>query len=196
MILKKLIYSFLLVCLFSTGTYAQKLMHGIGLTPTLLFGTSDDGYDSKVMIYQNMITYYPRFNFVENENSSISIGAPIGVGFGLARNTDYSDVGISFSYDLPVALDYNIGCKSTSENEHYFGGYLGAGFGYYKVSISKSAYSDFNGATYGPMARAGVRIGSAKESWKEHALTVGFFYKKGIEKAKFSTVGCNVLVDL
>ena len=124
-------------------------MHGIGLTPTLLFGTSDDGYNSKVMIYQNMITYYPRFNFVENENSSISIGAPVGVGFGLARTTDYSDVGISFSYDLPVALDYNIGCKSTSENEHYFGGYLGMGFGYYKVSISKSAYSDFSGATYG-----------------------------------------------
>lgn len=196
MTLKKLICAFFLVCLCSTGAFAQSLMHSIGITPSLLFGKTNDGYNNKFMLSQNCFTYFPRFNFVENENSSISIGAPVGVGFGLAKNTDGTDLGIAFAYDLPVALDYNIGFKSTPENEHYFGGYLGAGFGYYKVSVSKSSYSDFSGATYGPIARGGVRIGSAKENWRGHGVTVGFFYKKGMEKAKYNTVGCNVLVDL
>lgn len=174
-------------------------MHGFGTTISVLYGRITNpysSYSSSFTLAQTNLTYFPRYNFVENENSSISIGFPVGIGIGIASNTSGNDAGISFAYDLPAVIDYNIGCKSTSENEKTFGGYFGVGFGYYKVSISGSQYSDFKGATYGPLFRGGVRIGSSNESWNGHALTIGMFYKKGIEKDKLTTIGFNVLVDL
>jgi len=89
-----------------------------------------------------------------------------------------------------------MGCKSTSDNDNNFGGYVGLGFGYYKVSISQSSYSNFSGASYGPIVRGGIRFGSANESWNGHGVTVGVFYKKGLEKDKLNTFGFNVLLDL
>lgn len=179
------------------NSYAQKLMHGYGATISILTGKLKTRYSSSsYTLQQTNLTYFPRYNFVESENTSVSIGTPVGIGIGIASNTSGSDVGVAFAYDLPVVIDYNIGCKSTMDNEKYFGGYFGLGFGYYKVTISQSQYSDYKGATYGPLVRGGVRIGSSNESWKGHAVTIGVFYKKGIEKDKLTTIGFNVLLDL
>jgi hypothetical protein len=176
---------------------AQGFMHGYGATISVLTGkVKTSGSTSNYALQQTTLTYFPRYNFIENENSSISIGAPVGIGIGIATNTYGDDAGIAFAYDLPIVLDYNIGCKSTPDNENNFGGYFGLGFGYYKVTISKSQYSDFKGATYGPIFRGGVRIGSEKESWKGHGLTIGVYYKKGLEKDKLTTIGFNVLLDI
>ncbi|MBS1946390.1 MAG: hypothetical protein JST47_01350 [Bacteroidetes bacterium] len=193
----KLLFIGLVLFLTTTTLTAQKLMHGFGLTISALQGTLHEGsgYES-FSVEQNNLTYFPRYNFVENENSSISIGAPIGIGLGIASNTFGNDAGVIFSYDLPIVIDYNIGCKSTMENESSFGGYFGAGFGYNKVNISRSSYSDFDGSSYGPLFRAGVRFGSANESWHGHGVTVGAFYKMGLEKDKLHTIGLNVLFDL
>lgn len=192
---KVLCLLFIFSGLNSTG-FSQNLMHALGVTISGLSGrittpTSSSGFS----LVQTNFTYFPRYNFVENENSSVSIGAPVGVGIGIASNSYANDAGIAFAYDLPIVVDYNIGCKSTKENDKNFGGYFGAGFGYYKVNISHSQYSDFTGTTYGPLFRAGVRIGSLDESWKGHGLTVGFFYKKGLEKDKLTTLGSCVLID-
>ncbi|HLK29055.1 MAG TPA: hypothetical protein VKT28_10745 [Puia sp.] len=197
----KIIKLLFILCIFflsTTTLRAQKLMHSFGLTLSVLQGTLHEGgnnYES-FALEQSNLTYFPRYNFVENENSSISIGAPIGVGIGIATNTYGNDAGVIFSYDLPVVIDYNIGCKSTMENDRTFGGYFGAGFGYNKVSISGSSYSNFNGSSYGPLFRAGMRFGSSNESWHGHAVTAGAFYKIGLEKDKLHTIGFNVLYDL
>ena len=177
---------------------AQQLMHSFGFTLSVLQGTLQDGYggSESFAVEQNNLTYFPRFNFVENENSSISVGAPIGIGIGITTNTYGNDAGVLFSYDLPLVIDYNIGCKSTMENDKNFGGYFGAGFGYNKVTISESSYSDFNGSSFGPLFRAGFRFGSSKESWNGHGLTAGAYYKIGIDKNKLYTIGFNVLYDL
>ena len=186
----------LCLCLFVFScirSSAQSFMHSVGLTPTLLLGK--DEFSNNFQIFQTNITYFPRFNFIKGENSSVDVGAPVAIGFGISNTTYGDDPGFIFSYDLPAVVDYNIGCKSTPDNETYFGGYIGAGFGYSHVSVSGSSYSNFSGATYGPLVRAGVRIGSEKESWSGHGLTIGFYYKKGMEDAKLNTIGCNVLVD-
>lgn len=196
--MKQFFIVFFFILSASIRISAQSLMHSFGATISVLQGTIHDangGYES-FGLEQTNLTYFPRYNFVENENSSISIGAPIGIGIGLVSNTYGNDAGVLFSYDLPVVIDYNIGCKSTRENDRTFGGYFGAGFGYNKVSISGSSYSDFNGSSYGPLFRAGVRFGSANESWHGHAVTVGVFYKMGLEKDRLHTIGFNVLVDL
>jgi hypothetical protein len=193
---KKLCALTLIVFTFHQNTFSQEFMHSLGGTISVLSGTiTSPGETSSLTMMQTNFTYFPRYNFIENENSSVSVGAPVGIGVGIASNTYGGDAGIAFSYDLPVVLDYNLGFKSTSEISNYFGGYFGVGFGYYHVSISGSQYSDFKGTTYGPMVRGGVRIGSANESWGDHGLTVGVFYKKGLEKDKLHTLGFNVLYD-
>lgn len=196
MIKKSFIFLFLITILHN-NLRAQKLMHSIGATMSLLTGEVATSVNSKstLLLNQTSFCYFPRYNFIEKDNSSISVGLPIGIGIGIATNTTGNDAGISFAYDLPLVLDYNIGCKSTSENDETFGGYFGIGFGYYKVNISQSQYSDFKGATYGPLFRGGVRIGSERESWNGRGVTVGLFYKKGLESSKLSTFGFNVLLD-
>lgn len=167
-----------------------RLMHGMGATISVLLSPP---HSSNFTLSQENFTYFPRYNLTEGENSSLSVGVPVGIGVGIARNTYGNDAGIVFAYELPVVIDFNFGCKSTRKTESTFGGYVGAGFGYYHVSISQSAYSDFSGATYGPMGRLGFRFG--KEGWDNKAFTVGLFYKKGLEEAKLQTIGFNVLYD-
>ena len=169
-------------------------MHGAGATISAIVGTVKiPGGSESFGLSQTNLTYFPRYNFIENENSSISVGAPIGVGLAVVSNTSGDDAGISFAYDLPVVVDYNMGCKSTKENDKHFGGYVGAGFGYYKISISNSEYSNYNGATYGPMVRGGVRFKLPK--WDSEVVTIGMYYKQGIESDKLTTIGFNVLYD-
>ena len=195
--IRKIIMCLFLILIFQNKITAQRLMHGFGVTISALTGTvTSPGSTSSLALSQTNLTYFPRYNFIENDNSSVSIGFPIGIGIGIAANTNGNDAGIAFAYDLPIVADYNIGCKSTRENDKNFGGYFGVGFGYYKVNISQSQYSDFNGATYGPMIRGGVRFSSSDESWGGHGLTIGMFYKKGMEKDKLTTIGFNVLYDL
>ncbi|MBL7736904.1 MAG: hypothetical protein JNL51_15710 [Chitinophagaceae bacterium] len=195
--IKRMIGAILLCVCFQSLT-AQNLMHSFGATIAITTGKISNGYSrSNFSLSQNYLSYFPRYNFVENENSSISIGAPIGLGVGIAQNSYMGeDIGFAFAYDLPLVIDYNIGCKSTYDNEQTFGGYLGAGFGYNYVSISGSQYSDFKGSSYGPIFRGGVRIGSNKESWAGHSITIGVFYKKDLQKNPFNSFGFNVYYDL
>ncbi len=181
--------------IFQTS-FSQEFMHSAGATISALYGKlKSPGETSSFALEQTNLTYFPRYNFIENSNSSVSIGLPVGAGIGIASNTYGGDAGISFAYDLAAALDYNMGYKSVSETENYFGGYFGIGFGYYHVSISGSEYSNFTGASYGPMIRGGVRIGSSNESWNGHGFSIGLFYKKGMEKDKLNTIGCSVLYE-
>ena len=175
-------------CVLTTSAFTQNLMHSYGATISVLSG-------SGITLSQTSVCYFPRYTFAEAENTSFSVGLPVALGIGISNNA-YGDAGVAFAYDVPAVLDYNIGCKSSPDNEATFGGYFGIGFGYYKINISKSAYSNFSGATYGPMARAGVRFSSVNETWRGHDISVGVFYKKGLETAKLNTIGFNVLLDL
>lgn len=141
--LKKLFVLTLVLSVISQKSFAQEFMHSAGATMSILSGKiNSDGYKSSFSMLQTCFAYFPRYNFIEHENSSVSIGAPVDIGIGLANNTYDDDVGVSFAFDLPLVLDYNMGFKSTSEISNYFCGYFGAGFGYYHVSVTGSQYSD------------------------------------------------------
>ena len=80
-------------------------MHVYGATISVLTGKVKTNFStSNYTLEQTNFTYFPRFNFVEAENSSVSIGKPvgIGIGIGIASNTIGNDAGIAFAYDLPV----------------------------------------------------------------------------------------------
>ncbi len=162
--LRKFFMAAIIMLAIHQNGFSQEFMHSIGATISVLSGTLTSPEEtSSFTMMQTNFTYFPRYNFIENDNSSFSIGAPVGVGIGIASNTYGDDAGVAFAFDVPVVLDYNLGFKSNrSESSNYFGGYFGAGFGYYHVSITGSQYSNFDGSTYGPLVRGGVRIGSGK----------------------------------
>lgn len=190
----------LLTCLGGSAAMAQTFMHSLGAS--IMFGNGksiDDGSGGSITptIGLNALTYYPRINLVESDNSSISVGIPLSLGFQGSVNSQTGS-SIAFGYDLPLAVDYNIGHKSTLDNESGFGGYVGAGFGYTHTSVSVN--SDFLGSysatanSYGPLVRAGIRFGIPLGE-KEYSYTVGGFYKFGLEKDGYKTIGINILWD-
>ncbi len=200
--MKKVIYIFIFCVILVTKNNAQKFMHGFGatisnistkLSPNLNPVSSSNYYNFSLL--QSALTYYPRYNFIENKNSSLSLGIPLSVGIGVFSTTTKSDAGIVLSYDLPLAIDYNIGFKSTRVNPKKFGYFFGTGFGYSNVNLSSSQYSNYSGSSYGILYRAGVRFGSSRADWKGMGIMIGMFYKKGLEDEKFSTIGTHVLVD-
>jgi hypothetical protein len=132
-------------------------------------------------------SYTPRFTFSEGENSSLSIGFPLGIGIGILSSAG-SASGIAWGADVPAALDYNMGNMSTPENNKGFGWYIGAGFGYMYSGFSDGGdVTNIN--TYGPLGRLGIRFGS------DFHTTVGVFVKVGLESDKYKTFGFNVLLE-
>ena len=179
---------------------AQSFMHSYGAAITAVHKPKilENGFTKQdaIDILQTSLCYFPRFNFIESDNSSVSVGAPVSIGIGIASSVYGEDAGLSFAYDLPIVLDYNIGCKSTTDNENNFGGYLGLGFGYNHFAISGSRYSNVKGNSYGPILRAGIRFKLPQESSNDHGVSVGFFYKPGLETEKWRSYGAHVLLDL
>lgn len=192
----KIVSIFASLLLLSQLALSQSFMHSVGATISVLSGKTSDGFgnSNSQSTMQTNLSYFPRYNFVEYDNSSVSVGLPLGIGIGISNN-GLDDYGVAFAFDIPAVIDYNVGYKSTQENDSRIGGYFGAGFGYYRINISKSSYSDFTGASYGPLLRTGIRFTTPKDRENGHGITVGLFFKKGLERQKFNTYGCNVYFD-
>src|SRR5438874_7587869 len=184
-----LIALFLLV-IANTKSIGQNFMNSIGANISVLFAKINTSYDKENFIMQvNQFSYFPRFTLSESENSSVSIGAPLGAGIGILTSGGNSD-GIAWSFDAPVVLDYNMGCKSTPDNDEGLGSYFGAGFGY--MYTGWSAYENNKAISYGPLARAGMRFSGRNSNWH---MSIGLFLKYGLEKEKYKTAGFNILAD-
>jgi hypothetical protein len=156
----------------------SRFMHSVGATISALFGKDD--FSNSFSLMQTNFCYFPRYNFSQSENTSFSIGAPVGIGVGLVSNTFGGDAGVSFAYDLPVVVDYNFGCKATKNVQKNFGGYIGAGFGYYHVRISQSAFPIFQGAPmdlwFGLVYALVMSVGMIKR------LPLAYFIRKAWKK--------------
>lgn len=181
------------VCTY-TKLSAQTFMHSVGANISVMSGTvKTESSSSSESIMLTHVSYFPRILITEGENNSLSFGLPVGAGVGLATDTYNSGSGVFWSFDVPAVIDYNIGVKSTPENDSRFGGYFGAGFGYTFVNWTYDGKSTSNANSYGPLVRAGMRFGFPSF---DQAVSVGMYYKIGMETSKFKTIGFNVLVDL
>ena len=174
---------------FCAGINAQSFMSSYGGTFSITQGreTSDGPY--KTLQYQMSGTYFLRYNLSESDNSSISLGVPLSAGIGDVNNSD----GIAFSVDVPLMGDYNFGCDAIPESESGVGGFVGAGFGYTYTSAS-GYFGSSTLSSYGPMIHAGMRLVVSQKF--SQSMSFGLFYKLGIEREKYKTIGFNFLVDL
>jgi hypothetical protein len=185
-----LLASFLLTA--GTG-FSQSFMHAVGATVHLMnSNVVSDGYSGSTSVAMTTINYFPRYTLIENDNSSVSVGAPVGIGIGFHSDTYTGTSEFFWGYDLPAVVDYNIGLNSTPDNNSSFGGYFGAGFGYSHTNWNIDGYST-TANSYGPIVRAGFRFLIPN---KDKGMSIGLSYKIGLETEKYRTYSIGFLYDL
>ena len=180
----------LFALLFTTGAaFCQTFMNGAGLT--IFVGSSPGG---KTTVGEGF-TYSPRFNFLENESLSVSVGIPLSVGLTVSASSytnNYNEtVAVGFVLNAPVIINLNMGRGSTKENRQKFGYFVGAGFGYHHGDFLDSYDDTYSINAFGPAGNAGLRFGVGR---KHRNIEVRFSYMKGINANK-RTDSNGMLVD-
>ena len=186
----------LVVCVCSAAAaFSQSFMHGVGLN--IVVATAPGG---KAAVNEG-IFYNPRFNFIEQDNMSVSVGVPLTLGASFSYSASYnsydgssSNSSFSFMANIPVMIDLNMGAGSSKETESRFGYFIGAGFGYHYGSFNLSDAFDYNGDGYtthktssvGPAGNAGIRFAVGRGT---HNVEVKFQYMKGITDVKPNIFG-------
>jgi len=192
--MKKLICSLSFLFFISIASYSQSFMHGAGFS---IFVASAPGGNTTP---NGGLMYSPRFNFIEGEDMSVSVGIPLSAGFSINYNSrDYygeSSNSSSAMLDIPLMVNLNMGAGSTKEAESRFGYFVGAGFGYHYGTIN---YSDYYGDevssninSYGPAGNAGIRFGVGNSG---KTIEVRFSYMKGLDNSKANIFGGGALFN-
>jgi hypothetical protein len=196
--MKKIVLSLTLLFTFSLA-FSQSFMHGAGIT--VFVGTSKGGNVS----YSEGFTYSPRFNFLEKEKMSVSVGIPLSFAISANLSTSYDpyyggytdNTSIGFVVNAPLMVSLNMGRGSTKENRQKFGYFVSGGFGYHHGEFLADAVDALGNSyianesvnTYGPAANGGVRFGVGR---KHKNIEVRLSYMKGINDTRpdiFSVAG-------
>lgn len=182
--MKKIIFPVVLFFAVSTS-FCQSFMQGAGVA--IFVGASKGGDFS----FSEGLTYSPRFNFVESESLSLSVGIPISLAISATTDlTNSGEASIGVMVNAPVIVNLNMGRGSTRENTRRFGYFVGAGLGFHHGDYIKEDF--YSGSTsgsvnaFGPAANAGVRIGVGK---KHRNVEVRLSYMKGLDASKINIVG-------
>jgi hypothetical protein len=191
---------FLLTCFLfiAVMAFSQRFMHGAGVT--VMVGSSKTGDVS----YAEGLTYSPRFNVIETEQLSGSVGIPLSVAISASVSSTYSSSGyydggtsVGFVVNAPLIVNLNMGRGSTRDNEKKFGYFVGAGFGFHHGNflVEDYYYGVTNSTTtnaYGPAANAGVRIGVGSA---HRNIEIRASYMKGINEDKPNVYGLACLFN-
>lgn len=180
--------------------YSQSFMHGAGVGIFVADAPNTD------ITAGGMLTYSPRFNFLENESLSLSLGIPLSVGFSGNYNYSYSSYygsseenTLKLMFNAPLILNLNVGTGSTKENEKRFGFFAGGGFAYhygsYVKEIKGGDYTDYveeYGSSYGPAGNIGVRIAVGSH---QKSIEARLSYMKAVSESKTSLFGIAALFN-
>jgi hypothetical protein len=188
--MKKLLFSTLALCL-SGFAFSQTFMQGVGLNIVL---QSSSGFSSDPV---GAIMYSPRVNFIEDGNTSFSVGLPMSFGISGSYNSqDIENNSLGFMFDAPLMFNYNYGAGSTKEAEDKFGFYGGVGLGYH---VHQYVATDDQGyditakmSGFGPVGNVGTRLGVGHGS---HNLELRLSYMKSLDISKSNIVGIGLLFN-
>ena len=202
--------TFWLVTLCLAGikvSFAQHFSHGVGL------GYSAEFADNIKTRTSTIITYSPRINVSETENTSVSVGMPLSIGIsntfkaGYSLNSDSAyDYGYStgFILNVPVMVNFNIGAGSVPGNQKRTGFFAGAGYAYNLSTVNTFTPNEY-GPQYefsrketkgnsGPAANLGVRIGVGSLR-RRHNIEIKTSYMRAISSRKLNVIGLNCLFN-
>lgn len=185
--MKKYLFGIALCTLAATAGFSQSFSHGVGLN---IFVATAPGGKAAV---NGGFTYSPRFNFIEQEDMSVSVGLPFTIGVSGSYSADYnsqygssSSNTVSVMINAPVLINLNMGAGANKTTERRFGYFAGGGFGYhygtYNLSdILNDDYTVEKLNTFGPVGNAGLRFGVGRGT---HNVEVRFQYMRGLNDSK------------
>lgn len=183
-----------------TFTSAQSFMNGVGIH--LMGHINSIGGNDDFGLGVGII-YSPRFNFLETEKLSVSVGLPLTVGFSIASSQTIDNTGSTYDnasagliINAPLIINLNLGRGSTKSNKEKIGYFVGAGFAYqYGVYVSDiydpnktDLIEDYSLGIFGPAANAGVRFGVGR---KHRNIELRLSYMTGLKKTDIISLSAN-----
>jgi hypothetical protein len=200
--MKRIVFISILCIVVIKSSFSQTFTQGLGLS----FVTDKSSAADANMSF--VVTYSPRFNFLEKDNSSLSVGIPLSFGPSGAFTTRKSNEPYeserpeTYILSIPVILNFNVGAGSSRYNDSGSGFFAGAGFGYHfgaaaekTIDVISSGYSrtTYNHkGTIGPVVNAGIRIGVGGDT---HHFEIKTTYMKGINTLKPNIYSLSVLFN-
>lgn len=187
-----LILSFLLP---ASMAFSQTFTHGVGFD---IFVTTEKNGNAAAA---EGFTYNPRFNFLENEDFSLSVGVPLTIGFSGSYSTSYDSYygsttnnTLGFMAHIPLIVNFNFGAGSSPDNEQRFGFFVGGGLGYYygkynQDYVDSNGYSNTQQATIngvGPAGNIGIRIAVGRGT---HNIEAKLTFMKALDDSKANIYG-------
>jgi hypothetical protein len=188
--------TFLLLSFLYLSVSAQKMMHSVGASANL--NTQKVTIPSRYLIPERKIIqtvfytsgdYFFRYNIKESDINSVCIGVPIAFGFGTANDPNNDEAGLFLGANISMGVFYNNGLKSTRNNENKFGYFVGGGISYGYIGLYYDKKTN-NITTYGPMIYSGIRLPVLKQ-----VLSIGLFFRYGLETEKLKTYGLKLMRD-
>jgi len=194
--MKKIIFStlFLLSVSFS---FSQSFMHGAGVG---IFVLKSQNTNATAAF---SLSYSPRFNFMETDALSLSVGVPINAGISGSYYSEYNSYYGGYEentlkafINAPAILNLNVGAGSTKDNESRFGFFIGAGYGLHYGDAGKTVIDDYGyettaskyGSSFGPAGNAGVRIAVGSH---QKNIEIRLSYMKIPDDSKLDIYGVN-----
>jgi hypothetical protein len=185
--MKKTILSLSLFFMVST-VFSQSFMHGAGINYLVRTSNAGGGY------FAYGFTYSPRFNFLENEKLSISVGLPLTIAMSIGFNGYLTSINYGTVVNAPLIFNLNMGRGSTMENRNKFGYFFGGGMAFHHGDLI-GGFPDFETGSenaFGPAANTGMRFGVGK---KHKNIEVRFSYMKGLNENKPDIIGVGCLFN-
>lgn len=196
----KKIFLLTATCIASLCSYSQSFMHGVGL---IVYADKVPNRNAQSTVG---FTYSPRLNFLEHQNTSLSVGIPLGVAIGgsyeghFGNNYSYQSGSLRFVFNAPVLLNFNYGKGATRNADKRFGFFAGAGYGFHYSNQNDFYHDDdinnvrflSEDQTTGPVANAGMRIGVGRRT---HNIEIKFSYMKGVGNYRPDIYGFGTLFN-
>ncbi|SEW25254.1 hypothetical protein [Chitinophaga arvensicola] len=203
-----------IACMVGLHAFPQRFFHSLGF-PVFIDRTSSKSVTSVGL------TYSIRYNVVERENMSLSLGIPFsfgGSGHSPGKKTDwYYDLDGNMIYyatdedeegpftkaramvDIPLVIQFNFGAFSTGAAKNSMGFFAGGGLGYHYGPVNVTHKDPRNNTfidstmqhSVGPMANAGIRIGLGKK--KNGAIELKGSYMKSFTRRRADIYGITLL---
>jgi hypothetical protein len=197
--MKKLLLFVSSCILLSISAFSQTFHHGIGI------GAYFDNLIPDKITASSTLIYNPRFYFNETDWSSISIGIPLGIGYTADSYDNYdvdgnpSSSGFnSFSVDVPLMVNLNLGQGASSLFKGNMGGYVGVGYAYHYSSSREYYKNDIlskvsGGRSFGAVINGGIRF-NIGEPMENVELRLSYF--SGHNRKNLGMFGLGIIFNL
>jgi len=203
-----------IACMVGSQAFSQRFFHSLGF-PVFV----DHSLSKSIASFG--LSYAIRYNVMETEKMSLSIGIPIsygGSGSGPGKKEDwyYDSEGNYVPYytdedkegpftkertmvDIPLVIQFNFGALSTATNKNRLGFFAGGGLGYHYGPVNVK-HPDRNGNTYtdsttqhsvGPMGNIGFRVSLGKS--RSGAIELKLSYMKSVTRRNADIYGISLL---